>query len=381
MDDFWLWLLSVPGVGSGMISRIREDHGSNDSIRSIVERISHTLHRSVSIVGWMEQVGTYKDSLKRNGVKIIPYWSGEYPELLRQIPDYPAFLFCKGRCMPCDLGLPVAVVGTRSMTEYGSSVVSEIVPFLVSSGISVVSGLAYGVDAAVHKQVLLCRGNQKFPCLGNHRGTSFPVAVLPSSPVGGYPVANKRIFDQICQQGVVVWEHLPGVPLTRGLFASRNRIIAGISTAVVVIESRASGGSLITASCALDYNRDVGAVPGSVFSTCSDGTNALIEQGACVVRNGADVLGMLDIGGNFECMTHEEMSPINRVVQSVLGLSDVQLKDLVPVLYTEGVSLEVLAKKGGREIASLRSSLTKLEVEGILRLDSNGTVKLLRAHT
>ena len=217
---------------------------------------------------YKERKTEYLDGLENDGIYIVAFDEKEYPSSLLQIYDFPILLFCKGnreilkkKC--------ITVVGTRNMTEYGSKIVQDLLG--KDGDICFVSGLANGVDAKVH-----------ITCIKKEIPT---IAIVAGGLYEGFPRSNSKLFEEICEKGLVISEFPPGRRIIKGMFPMRNRILAGISKGVVIIESGIKGGSMITANLALEYGRDVFAVPGDIFSESSEGCNFLISQGAKVIFN------------------------------------------------------------------------------------------------
>lgn len=210
-------------------------------------------------------------------INLLPFYSNQYPYLLKQTVDHPAMLFGKGEIGLLGLKL-VTIVGTRKMSDYGRRVVEELISTFPKD-LAVVSGLALGVDGAVHRA-----------CLKHGVPT---IAVVGGGIDVGYPSAHKGLYKEIVKYGLILSEFPPGRNLGKSMFPIRNRIMAGLSGATIVIESAKRGGSFITALQALEYNRVVGAVPGSVFSEVSEGANTLIKMGAEVVRSREDILSLV----------------------------------------------------------------------------------------
>jgi DNA processing protein len=203
-----------------------------------------------------------------------------YPALLAQIPDSPELLFVRGRPEALSHGPSIAVVGTRKMTQYGEVVVSRFVRPWADSGICIISGLALGIDALAHKMAL-------------EAGNAPTVAVLGGGidPPTVAPRTNARLAERIVAEGgALVSEYPPGTPPHPRFFPERNRIVAGLSQGLVVIEGSMKSGTLITAKAALEYQRDVFAVPGPVTHDSSAGANWLIAQGAYPLTRPEDVM-------------------------------------------------------------------------------------------
>lgn len=218
------------------------------------------------------------DNVQSLGIEVITIFDNQYPTLLKQIHDPPAILFVRGK-LKNNTPNPLGVVGTRKMTTYGARSVEYIVKPLVRNGISIVSGLALGIDGKSHEAALSQNG--------------YTVAVLGSGVDDNsiYPNHHKKLAHRIIESnGAVISEFPPGTKPLAHHFPMRNRIISGLSKGILVIEAAIKSGSLISARCALDQNRDVYAIPGQIFSPTSAGTNQLIAHGAKVVTSANDIL-------------------------------------------------------------------------------------------
>ncbi len=212
------------------------------------------------------------EKARESGWRLVFYDQDEYPGLLRETSHPPILLFVKGKIEPpC-----IAVVGTRRATSYGRGIAQEFSWKLASSGITVVSGLAHGIDTWAHKGAL--RGGKT-------------VAVLGSGALHIYPASNRSLAEEIAEKGALVSEFFPQDPPARFRFPLRNRIIAGMSFATLVVEAPPQSGALITARLALEYGRDVFAVPGDINRSTSQGTNRLIQEGAKPVLSVEDIIG------------------------------------------------------------------------------------------
>ena len=216
---------------------------------------------------------------RRQGIGIIPWDDAGYPPGLRSLPDPPAYLYVRGALSPAD-EIAVALVGSRFASRYGAAASRMLGADLGSRGVTVVSGLARGIDACAHEGALQAGGRT--------------VAVLGCGVDVTYPKENGRLMEQVAGSGAVVTEYPLGAAPHPRHFPVRNRIIAGLSQAVVVVEAARRSGSLITAGLALnDLGRPVGAVPGPITSETSHGCNDLIYDGAVPVRGVEDIIGML----------------------------------------------------------------------------------------
>ncbi|MBI2588095.1 DNA-protecting protein DprA [Candidatus Berkelbacteria bacterium] len=205
----------------------------------------------------------------------------DYPFLLKQIPDRPAKLFVKGKIIPDEENC-LAVVGARKYSSYGAQVVRDFFLPLSQANLTIVSGLALGIDALAHQAAL--------------KGKKRTIAVLGCGIDRVYPSSHQKLAEAILKNnGAIVSEYPPGTPAYPANFPARNRIIAGLSRATLVIEAGRLSGSLITARLALEYNRDVLAVPGSIYNENSQGTNWLIKKGALPATSFNDIIEALDL--------------------------------------------------------------------------------------
>lgn len=219
--------------------------------------------------------------LAKFGINVLILADETYPQLLKEIADPPGILFVRGEILPAD-ELAIGVVGSRKYTIYGERATEKLVGPLASKKITIISGLALGIDTLAHRAALACGGRT--------------LAVLGCGLDQIYPSTNVRLADQIINgRGAIISEFPLGTPAYRSNFPMRNRIIAGLSLGTLVIEGALESGSLITARAALDYNREVFAVPGSIFSEASEGPNRLIQMGAKTVICANDILTELNI--------------------------------------------------------------------------------------
>ncbi|TSC90871.1 MAG: DNA processing protein [Parcubacteria group bacterium Licking1014_17] len=254
--------------------------------------------------------------LKADKIEIITINDKKYPKLLKHIPDPPFILYIRGSLDYC-AKLCIAVVGTRTLSDYGKRTAPHIVGLLASAGCTIISGLADGIDTLAHKTALEAGG-----------GT---IAVL------GTGIDDRSIFPQrnlklaksiIASGGALISEYAPGTNGTKYTFPQRNRIISGLSKGTLVIEAGIKSGSIITANCALDQNRDVFAVPGNIFSRTSEGTNAIIKKGAALVTHAQDILDVYDIKTKTANTIRAE-NETESLLLSVLGAEPLPLDEIV----------------------------------------------------
>jgi DNA processing protein len=278
---YWVALKWVEGVGNVGFKALLEAFGTP---RKVFEA-PLSMIKAVPGIGdkTAPQIKAFKDWKKvekelecadRTGVSIVTSQDPLYPSQLLSTYDYPAFLYVKGHLKEDDVN--VAVVGSRTASTYGKFTTERLCRELVLRGITVISGLARGIDSAAHRGALSGKGRT--------------IAVLGCGLDVVYPPENEKLFNEISLQGALISEFPFGTPPNAPNFPARNRIISGISLGVVVVEASEKSGSLITARIALEQGREVFAVPGSIDSSGSRGTNKLIKQGAKLIENVEDIL-------------------------------------------------------------------------------------------
>ena len=255
-----------------LFMRLEEDMSLNDSF--VLGDLKYSLPEETN--KWIESMDWDLEikRLQEHKVKVITILDGGYPQRLKEIYLPPIVLFYRGNLSLINRRA-VAIVGSRDYSKYAKNCIHELIPVLVNDDIVVISGLARGVDTLAHEESLKANG--------------FTIAVIGSGLDVVYPPENSKLYDVIAKKGLILSEYpLQSRPL-KFHFPYRNRIIAGLSHGVCVIEAKEKSGSLITANLALSENREVFAVPGSIFSIHSKGTNSLIEAGACLVSSGETI--------------------------------------------------------------------------------------------
>ena len=237
-----------------------------------------------------------KDAIARYGVTLLPITHPDYPKNLKNISDPPPLLYMKGTLIAED-EFSIAVVGSRMNSPYGDTACRAIVEKLAKSGITITSGMARGIDTLAHTYALGC-GARTIAVLGNGLDIC-------------YPLENAELMEQIAQKGAVLSEYPMSTPSQAKNFPERNALIAGLSLGVLVIEATEKSGGLITARAGLEENRAVYAVPGNIFRKTCQGTNALIRQGALLVRSGEDILEDLSLmlQGMIQTSTLDSIRP------------------------------------------------------------------------
>ena len=278
----WVALSMAPGVGSVLFKRLTEAFGSPEGVfhatAKDLERVEGIGPKVISCLkrfGWKAQVAKELRGVEKTGARLVTWNEEEYPRSLKEIYDPPPLLYVRGSLTPEDQKA-VAVVGSRYPTTYGQMYAQRIAMGLSRRGVTVVSGLARGVDSAAHGAALTAGGRT--------------VGVLGCGIDVIYPPENGRLLEAVASCGAVISEFPLGTPPDSDHFPIRNRIISGMSLGVVVVEATLRSGSLITARFALEHGREVFAVPGNADSARSAGTNRLIRQGAKLVTGIEDIL-------------------------------------------------------------------------------------------
>jgi DNA processing protein len=294
--------------------------------------------------------------LNRQGIRAVMPSHQDFPPRLSAIYDPPAVLFMKGGSLPRD-SIYVSIVGSRKASGYGKWVSETLGSQLARLGIVIVSGAAYGVDAHAH--------------IGCLRTAGFTVAVLGCGIDRIYPAGHARLFHDIADHGCLVSEYPPGAEPLPWRFPHRNRIIAGLSHAVVVVEAGEKSGALITADMALEEGREVLAVPGPINSILSEGTNALIQKGAKLVRNIEDICE--ELPGAFTT----PRSACEAVSENNVPPQPAELT-IVDLLRGGPRSLDWLSVRCDRPVSELLPTLTEMTLRGWVADEAGGKYRLLK---
>ncbi len=284
--------------------------------------------------------------LVKNDVDFIPIISERYPELLKEIHHPPMALYVKGR-LEASYPLTIGIVGMRRCTSYGEAVARHFGFELAENGVTVVSGLAAGIDSFAALGALGCV-DAKTPT----------IAVLGSGIDVIYPSSNARLYDEIAERGAVISEFLPGTKPFRGNFPVRNRVISGLSRGVVIVEAAGRSGTTITANHALDQNRDVFAVPGRITDESSVGPNGMIQRGEA-----KPVFCIQDILFEYG-MAAKSHKPTE--VPDLTGLTELQIR-IVEQLRTGEKNADELCESLSMSAADVNSALTILGFLGIIK--------------
>jgi DNA processing protein len=291
------------------------------------------------------------DKMARFNVQALTWKDELYPSRLKEIYDYPPIIYVRGKILPEDEWC-LAVVGTRRATVYGRQVTEEIVADLVHNKITIVSGLARGIDTIAHQTAVDAGGRT--------------IAVFACGLDSIYPAENANLAKRILEQGALVSEYPLGTRPKPENFPRRNRILSGLSLGVLVTEAGQTSGALITADMALEQNRDVLAIPGSILSPASQGTNHLIQEGAKLVRNCQDILEELNLKAVAQQLEFKEIIPA----------SDTEAM-LLKKLSAEPAHIDEICATSGLSVSTVSSTLAMMELKGLIK--SVGSMKYVLA--
>lgn len=340
--DAWLRLSLAPGIGNTSLLRLLTAFGSPEAVLSS-GRGALAPHLSAAQIDALQagpdaaELDAAQTWLTQPGNSLMTLADADYPRALLEIADPPAMLYCKGRRDL--LGQPgFGIVGSRNATPQGARDAEAFAHNLSDAGLTIVSGLALGIDAAAHR--------------GGLAGAGSSVAIVGTGLDRIYPARNKALAHQLVERGLIVSEFPLGTAPLPGHFPRRNRIISGLSRGVLVVEAAPDSGSLITARVATEQGREVFAMPGSIHSPLSRGCHALIKQGAKLVESAADILDELAWQTRLappqfaEASTH---SPADPVLDAFDGAP---------------TTVDTLAERTGLTLDMLSAKLLTLELEG-----------------
>jgi DNA processing protein len=286
----------------------------------------------------LEQV--WKD-IRAKDIEVLTWDDEVYPRRLKEIDQPPPILYVRGDLEPDD-EWAVAIVGTRRVTAYGRQVTQEVAGLLARNGVTVISGMARGVDSVAHQAALNAGGRT--------------IAVLGSGVDRIYPPENRRLAEQIIQKGAIISDYPPGTPPEGSNFPPRNRIISGLSLGVVIVEAGKTSGALITANFAVDQGREVFAVPGNILAPQSKGTNRLIQDGAHPLLDPQDVLEMLNL----------TMVTEHRAARVAIPADETEAQ-LYQALSLEPMHVDEIRAQTNMPIETVSATLAMMELKGMVR--------------
>lgn len=350
MDEeklYWIGLNLVRGIGAVRFRHLLAYFGdaktaweaSESDLRAsgLSEKIAQNLLQLRAGV----DLALIQTQLSKLAVTVLTWDDPDYPRRLKEIDQPPPVLYVRGALIEAD-EWAVALVGTRRVTTYGRQVTEQLATALAQNGVTVVSGLARGTDSIAHQTALNAGGRT--------------IAVLGSGVDNLYPPENRRLAEEIMQRGAVISDYALGTQPEAANFPPRNRIISGLSMAVVVVEASRQSGALITAEFAVEQGREVFAVPGSIFAPQSHGTNRLIQQGARPMLTPQDVLEMLDLGRVAQQREARAVLPANETEAHILTL-----------IRNEALHVDEISVQAQLPVKEITATLTLMELKGMVR--------------
>ncbi|MGA2916120.1 MAG: DNA-processing protein DprA [Sedimentisphaerales bacterium] len=361
----WLKLVRAQGVGSTIFIRLLKHFGSVEAalgasagelakVEDIGQKTAEEICRTRDKFDVEKEIAL----AEKLGVWIINIEDDRFPVLLKKIYDPPPVLYIKGTLEKSD-SFAIAIVGSRRCSYYGSEQASRFAHLLASIGVTIVSGMARGIDSAAHSGALSANGR------------TFAVQGCGLARI--FPPENKQLFEKISQNGACISElPLEYEPLAEN-FPPRNRIIAGLSLAVIVVEAMSRSGALITARAALENDREVMAIPGKVDSPLSKGPHSLIKQGAKLIESVEDVIEAFEyLQNDFkEYVSQSTGKSIQNVEKSLFDVSQLNLTDverkMFDCLNNEPVHIEQIITQTGISAGKVNAALVSLRLKGIVK--------------
>jgi len=349
MDDrkYWIGFNLIKGIGAVRMQALVAHFGDLESAwradpadlaeaglgAKVIERVAQAREKVDLDQVWAR--------IESQGIKILTWQDEAYPPRLKEIEQPPPVLYIRGEYLPDDL-FAVAIVGTRRVTPYGRQITEEIASFLAANNMTVISGLARGVDAIAHQSALKAGGRT--------------IGVLGSGVDKIYPPEHRGLAEKMMERGALISDYAPGTPPDASNFPPRNRIISGLSLAVVVVEAGATSGALITAGFAAEQGREVFAVPGSILAPQSKGTNKLIQNGALPLLSVEDLMQALDITRVGEQKAARKILPADETEARLLNL-----------LGSEPLHVDEIRSQAELPIEKVSATLALMELKGMVR--------------
>lgn len=356
---FWVALAVTPGLGPRLAARLLREYGTPEAIfrAPLTEleglRLPSPVAQAIASQAPLKEAEKELERAKTLDAQFVHWEEPDYPALLREIYDPPPLLYVRGHRELLRRHM-VAIVGTRRPTTYGNQMAERLGRDLAECGLVVVSGLARGIDSSAHRGAL-----------GSAQGTT--LAVLGNGIDVVYPKENRKLFDRILERGAIVTEYPCGTMPTPDKFPVRNRIIAGMSLGVVVVEGARYSGSFITARLAMEFSREVYGVPGQVTQPVSFAPNQLIKQGAKLVTGWEDVVEELPTGIRAELLPVEAASPAERAVRVAESLPAAERKLYDLLTADEARHVDELVERSALSSSEVLAALFELEMKGVVR--------------
>lgn len=345
---FWVAFSRIPSIGRARFQLLLRHFGSLEeawhaSSAALKEAgLDSRSAGAVTLAVAKVDPGAEQERLERLGVEVLTWEDTDYPRLLKEIYDLPPVLYVKGKLLPQD-ERSVAVVGTRRATAYGREAATYLASGLARSGVTIVSGLARGIDAVAHGAALETGGRT--------------IAVLGNGLDMMYPPEHAALAAEISESGALVSEHPLGTRPEAKNFPRRNRILSGMTLGTLVIEAPETSGAIWTVRHALEQDREVFCVPGSIFSSSSRGTNLLIQEGAKLVMDYKDVLEELNLAGAGEQLP----------LPALFAPADDTEAALLKTITYDPVHIDEVGRRCGLPMATVSSTLTLMELRGLVK--------------
>lgn len=347
---FWLGFSLITGIGLKRILGLLNEFGSLGSAWSSSEtRLRQSSLENNLVTHFIDQrkiidLDQEMAKVARVGAQIIVYTDADYPTQLKAVDAPPPVLYVRGNTNPADQRA-LAVVGTRKATKYGRDAAYDICYQLAKNGVTIISGMAHGIDQAAHSGALDSGGRT--------------IAVLGNGVDICYPRDHIELGQKIIHQGALISEFPIGASPVANNFPRRNRIVSGLSLGVLVVEAPENSGALITATLAADQGRDVFAIPGNIYNGTSRGSNRLIQDGAKLVMDAKDILDELNVA-------HEAST--TRVRTEVIAPSNGIEAKLLAHMSGDPIHIDDLVRLSGLSINEVSSTLTILELKGMAQM-------------
>ncbi len=348
----WIALRLVPGLGNVTCRSLLEHFASAQRIFSAsrqelaqVEGVGPQTADAIRRFNGSDAIHEEIERIESSGVSAVTYASPLYPAYLKRIYDPPPMLYCRGSLAPAD-NAAMAVVGSRSASDYGRRAAGDICRELSRAGLTIVSGMARGIDSIAHGAALAAGGRT--------------IAVLGCGVDVVYPPENKKLYDRIAESGAILSEYGMGTKPVAYNFPARNRIISGMSLGVLVVEAGMQSGSLITARVALEQGREVFAVPGSIYSFKTKGAHSLIRSGAKLVEGAADIIEEL----RPACLARADAGPAPPDAASEL---EPDQQRLYALLRESPVHIDDLILQANLPSGRISSMLLEMELSGLVQ--------------
>ncbi len=351
---YWVATSAIPGVGTAtfsfLLKRFKTLKKFWEEPDAQIQKLKVDVKTRQSIIDYRRSVDpkVYLATVYERGIKVVSLTDRDYPANLRSVSDAPPVLYFRGEILPQD-DLAIGVVGARFATVYGRQVTEKLVFDLVNQGLTIVSGLARGIDSMAHRAALEAGGRT--------------IAVLGCGVDLIYPPENKNLAEEIVKNGALVSEFPLGFPSVPSNFPARNRIISGLSLGILVTEAAIDSGSLITAGQAAEQGREVFAVPGPINSKMSAGANNLLKEGVHPATEAADILQVLDIERQRVKVESQSGKPRSKdkTEQAILKVLDGQSKHI-----------DVIAREAGFRIDKVTVALSMMELRGLVKNYGSG---------